>query len=180
MTADSETILVVDDDESIADLYARWLDTYNVLTAYGGEEALELLDSSIDIVVLDRRMPAVSGDDVLETLDARDLDCLVVIVTAVDPEFDVVELTFDEYVTKPVLREELQEAVETVRARDTDDDLHREYHSLLAKRAVLESEMQPSELKHDEDYIALCDRLETIAETLEADEATLGQSDEGQ
>ncbi len=44
----------------------------------------------------------MSGDEVLDTIAERGIDPAVVMVTAVDPDFDIVEMPFDEYLTKPV------------------------------------------------------------------------------
>ena len=80
---------------------------HDVRTAYGGEEALEKADEDVDLVFLDRQMPDMSGDDVLERVRERGLDCRVVMVTAVDPDFDIVEMPFDDYLTKPVMRDDV-------------------------------------------------------------------------
>lgn len=45
-------------------------------------------------------------------------------VTAVDPDFDIVEMSFDDYLTKPVGRDHLVDATDEMLARDAyDDDL---------------------------------------------------------
>ena len=60
-------VLVVDDDEDLADTCEYWLrDDYDVRVAYGGEDALNQIDETGDVVLLDRRMPKLSGDAVLE------------------------------------------------------------------------------------------------------------------
>ena len=58
-------VLVVEDETHLAELYSEYLDdNYDVRTAYGGVEAIEMLASDLDIVLLDRRMPIVSGNEV--------------------------------------------------------------------------------------------------------------------
>lgn len=80
-------VLVVDDEEDLANLYSQWLsDDYAVRTAYNGEQALERLDETVDVVLLDRRMPGLSGDDALNRIREREYDCRVAMVTAVDPD----------------------------------------------------------------------------------------------
>lgn len=89
----SGRVLVVDDEEAVADLYAARLESeHDVITAYDGERALEVVDDNIDVVFLDRQMPGCPGDEVLDVVDERDLDCRVVMVTAVDPGFDILEM----------------------------------------------------------------------------------------
>lgn len=168
MTGD-KTILVVDDDTNIADLYTMWLEPeYDVRTAYGGDDALEQMGESVELVVLDRRMPEVAGDEVLETIREEGFDCPVLLVTAVDPEFNIVELPFDAYLTKPVLREDLTEMVETLFARKTDET-HREYYALQAKKEVLEAERTPAELRHSDLYENLTARINQIVEDADSD-----------
>ncbi len=177
MTDEALTILVVDDEIDIADLYATWLGrSHDVRTAYGGEQAIETVDETVDIVFLDRQMPDYSGDEVLERIRDRGLDCRVVMVTAVDPDFDIVSMGFDDYLTKPVMREDLEEAVGTMRERETYDETVQEYFALTSKKATLEAEKTPSELQDNEEYREMVDRVEKLEE--EADTAVSGFDDD--
>ncbi len=136
---DRPTVLVVDDDRALADTCEYWLrEEYDVRVAYGGTQALEQVDDSVDVVLLDRRMPDVSGDDVLEEIDARGLDCRVAMMTAVAPDTDIVEMPFDEYLVKPVDEESVTEAVEELLVRAEFDDRIREYFALASTEAVLD------------------------------------------
>lgn len=110
--SDAPTVLYVDDEPAIADGYAAKLHEYDTRTAYTGRAALEQLDETVDVVFLDRRMPGMSGKDVLEAIRERDYDCRVVMVTGVEPDDDIVEMGFDEYLVKPVEVTQLQETVE--------------------------------------------------------------------
>ena len=177
MTDESLTVLVVDDETEIADLYTTWLDmSYEVRTAYGGEEALDKVDESVDVVFLDRQMPDYSGDEVLEEIRSRELDCRVVMVTAVDPDFDIVSMEFDDYLTKPVMREDLEETVEAMRERDEYNETLQEYYALTAKKATLEAEKTPSELQNNDEYREMVERVEELAE--QADMAVSGFEDD--
>ncbi len=81
--------------------------SYDVRRAYEGHEALELLDGEVNIVLLDRRMPGLSGDEVLSELRRRELHSRVVMVTAVKPDFDIIDMGFDDYLVKPVSKDDL-------------------------------------------------------------------------
>ncbi|MFB6176845.1 MAG: response regulator transcription factor, partial [Halobaculum sp.] len=98
MTDQSPTVLVVDDEQQVADAYALRLQMEydDVRKAYGGQEALDTVDETVDVVLLDRRMPDYSGGEVLEKMRERGLDCSVIMVTAVDPDFDIVSMPFDD------------------------------------------------------------------------------------
>ena len=177
MTDEQTTILVVDDEQDIADLYTTWLELdHQVRTAYGGEEALEKVDEAVDIVFLDRQMPDHSGDEVLERIRERELDCRIVMVTAVDPDFDIVSMAFDDYLTKPVMREDLAEAVDSMLERDEYNETLQEYFALTSKKATLEAEKTPSELQESAEYQEMARRVEKLES--EADMAVSGFDDD--
>ncbi|MFC6826493.1 response regulator [Halopelagius fulvigenes] len=123
MTGDRPTVLVVEDEETVVEAYALWLsDTADVRTATDGEEALELVDDDVDAVLLDRRMPDLSGDETLAKIRERGYDCRVAMVTAVDPGVEATEGSFDAYLTKPVTREEIVDTVTELLELVRDDD----------------------------------------------------------
>lgn len=160
------TVLVVDDERKVADAYAlRLQDRYDVTTAYGGQEALELISAETDVVLLDRRMPGVSGDEVLRTVRDRGIDCRVVILTAVDPGFDILDMPFDDYLCKPVDRENLFDAINQ-QLRIIAYDTLTEYFELASKRAVLEAELPGSKLQESEQYETVENRLEELERRL--------------
>jgi len=168
-TARQATVLVVDDERDVAELYTAWLETvHDVWSAYDGTEALDLVDETVDVVFLDRQMPGMSGDEVLDTLDERGLDCRVVMVTAVDPDFDIIEMPFDDYLTKPVGRADLLEMVESMRTRDSYDEQLQEYFAMASKKAALESEKNPVELDATEEYHEVSQRVESLREEADA------------
>ncbi|MCD2199350.1 response regulator [Halobacterium sp. KA-4] len=166
-SADEATVLVVDDEEGLADLYAIWLrDRYTVETAYDGEAALTALDEDVDVVLLDRQMPGVSGDDVLETIRERGLDCRVAMVTAVEPELDIVDLGFDDYLRKPVDRETLRETVDRLLRRSAYDETVQRYFAAARKHALLTESNDPS-VTESAEFETLEDRLDDLRSRLD-------------
>jgi response regulator RpfG family c-di-GMP phosphodiesterase len=165
MSENTNTVLVVDDEPNVAEGYALWLeDDYDVRVATGGEEALETL-SDADAVLLDRRMPGMSGDEVLERIHEGDYDCRVAMVTAVDPDFDIIDMPFDAYLTKPVEREDLRATVDQLLTLSEYDETVQEQFRLAEKRATLEMKKPRSELEESAEYKALTERLEELEET---------------
>lgn len=161
--AATPTILFVDDDPGLADLYEAWLaDEYDTETAYSGQEALEEIDTTIDIVFLDRRMPGLSGDEVLAEVRERGYDCYVTMVTGVDPDFDIIEMNFDDYLVKSVSQSDLKEAVERALPRTEYDQQVRELFRLAEKRAALESEKTVEVLQNNPEYQQLLDQIERL------------------
>jgi two-component system response regulator AdeR len=166
MSEQPPLVLVVEDEPDLADLYAAWLgDEYRVRTAYGGREALDELDEADDAVnaiLLDRRMPGLSGDEVLTAVRDRGIDCRVAMVTAVEPDFDILEMGFDDYLVKPVTSDTLRETVEGLLRRGEYDSEVQELFSLTSKKAMLESEKSASDLADNEEYQRLTERIEEL------------------
>lgn len=160
---DTSTVLIVDDKSDVVDTYAIWLsDEYTIRTAYNGREALESLDHDVDVVLLDRRMPGLSGDDVLSKIRDRGIDCRVAMVTAVEPDFDILDLGFDAYLVKPVLGDELQQTVTQLLARSEYDEQMQEYFALTSKCGILEAEKSSDALAENDEYQELLERLSTL------------------
>jgi len=154
------TILIVDDEQAVADIYGAHLEAeYDVRIAYGGDEALEKLDGDVDIAFLDRRMPGMSGDEVLEQIRADGLDVRVAMVTAVDPDFDILDMGFDDYLVKPISRDDLYETVDKLLSYAEYDETFEEYYRLVSKRAALQSAKSQSTLETSEQYQELTDRI---------------------
>lgn len=155
---DEATVLVVDDEESVADMYVSILEEdYDVRVAYGGEEALEKVDDDVDVVLLDRHMPEMSGDEVLEHIRREGLDCSVSMVTAVDADFDILEMDFDHYITKPVKPHELRETVNYLLVLGALDERLREYQSLHGKAYMLQGDAGS-----DEEFEGVKERMQEL------------------
>ncbi len=177
MSDEKPVVLVVEDEPDLADLYATWLDDeYDVRVAYGGREALEKLDESVSVVLLDRRMPDLSGDEALAEIRSRGFDCRVAMVTAVEPDFDIVAMGFDDYLVKPVSKDALHETTSNLLLRSAYDTGVQELFSLASKKALLESEKGPTALAESEEYQQLDEQLTVLRDELDE---TLGQFDEG-
>jgi DNA-binding response OmpR family regulator len=163
------TVLVVEDEAPLVEIYARWLsEEYEVRTAQNGEVALEAVDEAVDVVLLDRLMPGMSGDEVLGAIEEMGLTPRVAMVTAVEPDFDIIRMGFDDYLTKPIDREELMGTVERLLSRNSYADLEREYYALVEKQAALRSAKSAEELERSDEYDELRTRVETLSQELDA------------
>jgi len=161
-------VLVVDDERDVADLYALRLgEEYDPIVAYGGREALEKMDEHVAAVLLDRRMPDIHGDDVLEAMRGQGYDVPVIMVTAVDPELNILEMDFDDYLTKPVYEETLLRTLDQHVDRKAQNSKLEEFLGIMSKLLVLEDEHAQSELDDDEEYRLLKRRASTLADELE-------------
>lgn len=171
---DRTAVLVVEDERELADRYSSWLeDDYAAYTAYAGQEAIELLESHpIDIVLLDRRLPGIPGNEVLSEIRNRGHDCRVALITAVDPDFDIIEMDIDEYVVKPVTKDELPRIVERLRSIDEYEEKLQELVSMASKLHVLKEEKTTNELQTHGEYQQLKRRFERLRE--QTDETVTG------
>nr|WP_267902793.1 response regulator [Halovenus carboxidivorans] len=163
--------MIVEDENDLADMYAEYLFEYETAVAYGGEEALDALSSEYDVILLDRRMPVISGNEVLAAIEERKLDCRVAMVTAVDPDFDIIDLRIDDYIVKPVTRAELRETVDRLLTLDAYNERMRDLTSKKLKRNVLKLEKTRAELSESEEF----DRLQSDISELEAEIDSLAE-----
>lgn len=158
-------VLVVDDEPDFEEIYTLWLsDRYDVLSASCGEEALELLDASIDVILLDRRMPGLSGDEVVTEVRTRSIDCRVVMVTAVEPSLDILDMEFDGYLVKPITKGDLIQVIEEMLERSTYSAEVQDFFALAEKRATLEATLGPDELDVSDEFAQFNERVETAKE----------------
>jgi DNA-binding response OmpR family regulator len=179
MSDDTPLVLVVEDEHDLADLYATWLEgSFRVRTEHHGRAALDALDDDVRVVLLDRRMPDLSGDEVLETIRDRGLDCRVAMVTAVEPDTSVIDMPFDDYLVKPVSKEELTRTVSNLFVRDEYDEGVRRLFSLSSKKAILESESDPATLDGSEKYQQLLADIESLRTDLDDKLARLSEDDD--
>ena len=168
------TILIVDDEEMVAESYELYLqDDYNTIVELSGGAALMELDQNeVDLVLVDRRMPGMSGDVVIEHIDKWEMDFQVIMITAVDPDIDLVEMPCDGYLTKPVSEDELVDAVGRALAIKQYEDLIAEYNQLAEKYEVLTAEFSSRELASEDRFSELeskmADMEAEIADTVES------------
>lgn len=123
MSANKKTVLVVEDDPSIAmglelNLTAEG---YRVLIAGDGEDGLELARKGADLVVLDVMLPRLNGFEVVKKLRGEGNPVPVIMLSARGAELDKVmglELGAEDYITKPFGLAELLARVKAVLRRD--------------------------------------------------------------
>jgi two-component system NtrC family response regulator len=108
-----ETILIVDDEKNYLLVLSAVLEEegYEVLTALGGPEALEIQKSSdLDLVLTDMKMPGMDGIELLEQIKVRDLELPVIMMTAhgtIDKAVEAMQKGAYSYILKPFDNERL-------------------------------------------------------------------------
>lgn len=165
---EAPTVVIVEDETKLAELYAEALaDDYAVTTVANGELALEVIDHTTDVVVLDRRLPKIHGDAVLRQLRDTGYNCRVVMVTAVDPGLDIAALPFEAYLTKPVTPSTVADAVDEQLLYATYDTKVREYTRVRSKIELLRETTAPWRLADDDRFADLCAQAEAIKADIE-------------
>ena len=108
----SEKILIVDDEQEIADLVALYLENENfqVFKFYSAKDALRCIDNeTLDMAILDVMLPEMNGFDICRKIREK-YNYPVIMLTAKGEEVDKVTgltLGADDYITKPFLPLEL-------------------------------------------------------------------------
>ena len=121
VTVAGETILVVDDKSEGLEFLTEYLlrpSGYVPLVATNGREGLKMaLSERPDLVILDLKMPEMSGLEVLRALREEEADIPVILMTAYGSEEDIVSafrLGAQDYLSKPFRIDEMLSAIERV------------------------------------------------------------------
>jgi len=114
-------ILIIDDDVELSDLLKEVLsfESCTVSTAYDGMEGLDVMNGSVDLVLLDVMMPKLNGFETLKLLREK-WEVPVLMLTAKGDEIDRVvglELGADDYLPKPFSERELLARIRAILRR---------------------------------------------------------------
>lgn len=113
-------LLIVEDEELLCRVYSTTLieHGYQVLTAHDGKTALELTKKEKpDLVVLDIKLPEMSGIKVLEEIRKIDPQVPIIMATAYDSfktDYEVWSGQVSDYIVKPIKLMELTEKIKKI------------------------------------------------------------------
>lgn len=176
MAGDGLTILVTDDDEGCRELYSLWVASdHEVWTASDGEEALDRLDDSVDLVILDRDMPGPSGTQVASRNESMPFDPYVVMISSRRPDFELSDHSIHGFARKPLIETDLQSVLQEFVSRRRYRAALDDFFALTSKVASIEADRSPNDLTDDDRY----ERLRWLVDEkrVEVDQA-LHSSDE--
>ena len=115
-----KTILLLEDDINLSDTIKQFLTLkgYKVLQAYDGEVAEDLAyENSIDWMLLDVKVPNISGFDFLKKLREKEDNTPAIFITSLNSVDDVTkgfDIGCDDYIRKPFALKELLARVESL------------------------------------------------------------------
>jgi DNA-binding response OmpR family regulator len=161
-------VLIAEDEVRVADSIARGLRRHGaaVDVAHDGEGALyRARVHPYDVVVLDRDLPRLHGDDVCRALNEEQPDTKVLMLTAARGLDDVVEglaLGADDYLPKPFRFPELVARVQALARRRGNA------HAAVLRRADLELDPARRRVTRDGEEIALTPKEFGVLEVLMA------------
>ena len=124
----TNSILIVDDDERVRALFAACLRTkgYEVREAETGGEGLQLAQKHMpDLVLLDVRLPDISGVEICKGIRTSGIRTPIIVLSAIGEEIDKVlllEIGADDYVVKPFSVRELLLRIDAVLRRGRSPD----------------------------------------------------------
>jgi len=115
---------VVDDERALVGMVASLLgeEGYEIVTAYDGETALRRhAEESPDLVILDRKLPKLSGDEVCKRIRASSTTPILMLTgeRGADERAKLLDLGADDYLEKPFSARELRSRVRALLRRAT-------------------------------------------------------------
>ena len=150
MAGEQVRILVVDDEETVRNLLQRILEEagYNVTSAADGEEALyQVYQGETEVVLLDIKMPGMSGIEVLGKISTDWPDTCVIMVTAVvdtQTAVEALKMGAYDYITKPFNQNDVLQKVQKAIAK-WNQQLQEKRHYLQLKERFTEQTQRMQE-----------------------------------
>lgn len=119
-----ESILIVDDDLNLCTVLKEELEEvgYNSNFVNSGFEAIDFLKNNpVDLILLDLKMPAMDGFDVLKSIEQNQISAKVIVLTAyadVKSAIDSAKMGATDFISKPYDFDELLITIRKVLQRE--------------------------------------------------------------
>ena len=141
-------ILVIDDEQVVGESLRKTFkdEGYEIETAYSGQEGLrKARRETFDLMIVDLKMPDISGLDVIKRLKEEQPDTMMIMITGystVDSATEALKTGAFDYIPKPFTPDEISEVVQ--KALETKERLAREKREQEALRSLRHVEISTS------------------------------------
>ncbi|MFB6115452.1 MAG: winged helix-turn-helix transcriptional regulator [Candidatus Nanohalobium sp.] len=162
---DSEPeILIVEDEEEQAELYARWLNSqYSVSTANTKAEFYEEFSEEINLVLLDRDLQNTTAGELIEETELLK-ERPVILITGKEPGEGIIGLNISDYMLKPISKEEIKQKISEVMKIQEKNNKLQKFASLLQKKDILE---RNNSIYGKDEYEELLEEIEELREEID-------------
>ena len=148
-----KTILIVDDEKNKRTIMKQCLkDEYETDTAINGEEALEILEKKkYDLIFLDINMPKLDGMQVLELINKKHINIIVIMMTAygtIERAVEAMKMGAIDFINKPFTAEDIRETARKAFEREAlNEENVNTYEDYLefSKKFILAGDYDKSE-----------------------------------
>ncbi len=132
------SVLIVEDKRMVATVLEDYFPgSHDVRSVQTGEAAIEQYTDDTDLLIVDRKLDGISGGDVAARIKAEHERQLILCVSGVEPDNDICELQYDDYIHKPIEEDEMKARVELLFSRAELEATERAYLSPRSKQIVL-------------------------------------------
>ena len=145
----SMTVLIVDDDSSLADFLKQFLEElrFKVEIASSGEEAISIINDvgGIDIALIDFRLPGMDGLETIKRISELAPDTITMVITGLptlDSSIRAIRLGASDYILKPFRLDDIASAIKKAMK---EREIKSEIKNLKRKVAAMEKNELPSD-----------------------------------
>ena len=156
------TVLIIVADRDERETYTGWLDDHDTRVAPGDDvstDTLDKLDDDVDVVVLDGGLTEPDSAELIGRIRARRVGCQIALLSDVSIAGTIHSLDVDEYVPRPVTREELRATVDRLADRVILLETVETYLTLVERKRNFERRFDADELAEQSHYRELTGEL---------------------
>lgn len=150
------TVVICEENKTRAELYALWLDAYDVRTAVTEQQATEKISGTTGVAVINDQFCDGAAASVLDTIQSQTAVCRVIAMR--ERETTSQHLTVDHQLVKPIFEDELSEMVEMLMRRSNYHFALTHYYRTTLQLSTFETKTE-SEAVDTEQYERLQQRV---------------------
>ncbi len=163
-------LIVIDDEQTLQRLKNMLDEEYAVTTAGNVLQGLERAQQDVDLLLFEQQLPIGSISRALEKVRENYQGIYVVKILDQEPEMDTVWLDYDDFLVRPIERENIEQVIERAEELLCVEELLQEYLRLRARRGRLEEELTTGdEMFHEAELDELSTRINELEERLQGE-----------